>query len=847
MDSFETTDSFATQSNTSVNSKNKSSICLQSKKQMKISCYEKVDIDVLNYIINNLETFVGNLKRRGGNDYFTDEELKTYCTVIKNYSNTVNKAGKYKGYKKTEYTQRREKITSDGKSYTKHFGRLFPEGALSLCSLSRVLRHTIAGKIYFDVDISNCHPTILLNYCKKSKIKCDFLEDFVENRQVYYDLTKAYLGKSSTPKKIFVSLLNGGTFPTPDYQALFLEDGITEKQSIPPKIEMFISEIKEIINDVCLQEPEFYMLAKSLEPERMKERGYVNAKGTCINYMMTQMENDILLFMKTEFTILNWIQNDHCVLCWDGIMIPKKFDEKTLEIDVNKVSEAINQHFNFTHKIKLVAKPMEEGFEVPLDEVAVDLPECIDSLAELKSYGLYESNREEFERTNFKLQDETIYCEEISDGQIIRRKEKTLRERYRNWHYFDPKEEKISEFANQWIRDRTIRTYEKEGVYPEGCSLNIYNRWKGFQAESYPWATDYSKADVYINLVKNLCNRDEKTYNYFLKFLAQMIQKPHIKPNVCIVIKSIQGAGKDTLYNIMEDLIGQTYCFNTSNVERDIFGRFNTAIENKILVVLNECSVVKTGKKQEDFKFMITSKTDSIEEKGLGLRTPRSMCRYMVFTNSEYSINIQENDRRFLVIDCVRGKLSHLESERIYSALNNDKESINAFYQYLKQIDIEGFQFDEERPINQYQKELKEASLPLEHLFFRDYISQPDREEKMHTDVLFERFINFRLKMGYKEGCTMQAFALRISKYSREDDSGLIRSKNGNIKIRVRSVNGVYEIKESKGYSFDFEKMNKRFCDDNEEEELKIPSTPLKLLPRCNEDEDKNKPHKRLI
>ena len=62
----------------------------------------------------------------------------------------------------------------------KNVGRLFAQSA-SLQNLPREFRGAIAQNNYYDLDMKNAHPTILLQYCKKNDIKCDDLEYYVNN------------------------------------------------------------------------------------------------------------------------------------------------------------------------------------------------------------------------------------------------------------------------------------------------------------------------------------------------------------------------------------------------------------------------------------------------------------------------------------------------------------------------------------------------------------------------------------------------------------------------------------------------------------------------------------------
>lgn len=44
-----------------------------------------------------------------------------------------------------------------------------------------------------------------------------------------------------------------------------------------------------------------------------------------------------------------------------------------------------------------------------------------------------------------------------------------------------------------------------------------------------------------------ICNNNTNNFTYFINFLANLIQRPYKKTNTSIILKSVQGAGKDTI------------------------------------------------------------------------------------------------------------------------------------------------------------------------------------------------------------------------------------------------------------------------------------------------------------
>ena len=61
-------------------------------------------------------------------------------------------------------------------------GRVYPNKLLSLFSLRREIRHTLACDKYVDLDTANCHPEILNQFFSFRNIRTKCLNECVPNR-----------------------------------------------------------------------------------------------------------------------------------------------------------------------------------------------------------------------------------------------------------------------------------------------------------------------------------------------------------------------------------------------------------------------------------------------------------------------------------------------------------------------------------------------------------------------------------------------------------------------------------------------------------------------------------------
>ena len=77
----------------------------------------------------------------------------------------------------------------------------------ALTYLKKEIRNSIMPKNIKDIDMVNCHPTILLNLCQKNEVVCNILKNYVENRDIILD---SFGDNRKTLKEMFLTILNGG-------------------------------------------------------------------------------------------------------------------------------------------------------------------------------------------------------------------------------------------------------------------------------------------------------------------------------------------------------------------------------------------------------------------------------------------------------------------------------------------------------------------------------------------------------------------------------------------------------------------------------------------------------------
>ena len=286
------------------------------------TCTEKIDLEALRMIVSNSYY----LYNKG---LLTQHDQRNMYREITDY-NTI----------KTLLYRFLDSHTDDGDSEvvyqpvkTNPDGRLFSTKP-SVQGISRRVRHTICRKTMVDVDVKNAHPTFLLRLCKKHDLPHSQLEHYINNRdQVIQGLiAHKTVANREDGKTIILKVINGGSSLNWEWNEWLYS---------------FFLEMKTIRARIRMLYPKQYKLAVMT-----KGKGAYNLDGTCLNYVLCDMERIVLNLM-----IAYCKKHDLPIgaLCHDGLMLLKE-EGKDYNTIANELTEEVG--------LDVVVKPMDEYIEL---------------------------------------------------------------------------------------------------------------------------------------------------------------------------------------------------------------------------------------------------------------------------------------------------------------------------------------------------------------------------------------------------------------------------------------------------------------------------------------------------
>ena len=69
--------------------------------------------------------------------------------------------------------------------------------------------------------------------------------------------------------------------------------------------------------------------------------------------------------------------------------------------------------------------------------------------------------------------------------------------------------------------------------------LTVYNTFTGYQAEKIELIKTDIENSLMLKHIKNLCNNDDIVFNYFIKYIANLLQSPYKISKTAIILKSV--------------------------------------------------------------------------------------------------------------------------------------------------------------------------------------------------------------------------------------------------------------------------------------------------------------------
>lgn len=647
----------------------------------KLQYQEKINLYNLKYLLSVSGEMLKETIDPSGEKFCKEDgeriysDIDVYIAMFKKWGKNVLQIAKSQGDNSITSTYSHSKnLVSQGRIYVKGFG---------VQKLKKNLRGFLVHDYAVDLDMKNCHPCLLLNLMETtypdSQELYSHLKDYVHNRDKLIEQGRV------SKTDVLISMNHNKECRSHSQFATKLDKEFKNIQKLlfndyPDKVKL---------NDISLS---------------VKNNLKQNKYGKWLNHLLTIKEDEILQRVMSKYK-----GSVHAPF-FDGFLLDKEaFTENTIE-DLNKMTES--EGIKWSVKEHDTSIKIDEGIEMTFKETLT-----------------YAQQKKIFERNHFLVENPVTYGRTYKVRGVekyqLYPKEK-FRELVKPIKYFNG--EKDTEFFSDWLEDEDRRSYKEINFIPQHLGeSDVFNSFKGF---NYEGDSEWSESDALIKAFQEhisvLVGNEAQASDYVLKYIAHLIQKPQHKPNTAIIIKSREGYGKDTLLDILSDLLGAKYFHRTADLD-DIFGNYNVDIREKLILQLNEVQGKDGYSQKEKIKNLITEENTIIREKYISNITQKNYIRLFIFSNNLNPIQISHDDRRFTVFKSKRKPSA--EYFRRLHGLRKDKEQLERLMSYLNTLDISNFSPERDRPRTKAYENMRNHNQNPLYKFLHDCFIEGNHKE----------------------------------------------------------------------------------------------------------------------
>jgi putative DNA primase/helicase len=264
---------------------------------------------------------------------------------------------------------------------------------------------------------------------------------------------------------------------------------------------------------------------------------------------------------------------------------------------------------------------------------------------------------------------------------------------------------------------------DQVGFDPSGKDQHIkLNTWRG-----WPMKPAKGNCEQLLDLIRYLCGAEEDSeasYNFLIKWMAFPLQNPGAKMQSAIIMHGPQGTGKSMVFKTLAKIYGYkgNPYFNYSIVldQKALQSNFNPDWDSKLFVLAEE--VVSNSDKwqlKNELKELITGETIRIEGKFANAVHQKNQMNMAFLSNEGQPIPLDVGDRRHLVIYTPPPL-----SKETYQEVSDEIHAggIEAFYDYLLNVDLTGFNEGSKPPMTEAKQRLIDLSAGSELRFVAEWL-----------------------------------------------------------------------------------------------------------------------------
>jgi Family of unknown function (DUF5906) len=220
------------------------------------------------------------------------------------------------------------------------------------------------------------------------------------------------------------------------------------------------------------------------------------------------------------------------------------------------------------------------------------------------------------------------------------------------------------------IKSKLIKRYKGLSYRPGGAGEadGNFNMWVGQKITPLD-----GEPKLFLSHVQYLIP-DPQQREYFLDWLAWLIQHPARKMMFAALLYGKQGTGKSWFCELMKVILGRHNVSEPSHVQ--VSSEFTGWIAKKQFITIHELRKKGRYDIADVLQVLITQKTVSLNMKNIEAFEIENFANFLLITNTETAISQETSERRYLVIRCA-------DNTRFGDSLRKPTDRTRLYYKNL--------------------------------------------------------------------------------------------------------------------------------------------------------------------
>jgi hypothetical protein len=214
------------------------------------------------------------------------------------------------------------------------------------------------------------------------------------------------------------------------------------------------------------------------------------------------------------------------------------------------------------------------------------------------------------------------------------------------------------------------------------------NLWQGWNVQ--PREASAEKFDRIVDYLRDVvCSGREDHFDYLVKLLARMVQRPDEAGEVITVLRGKEGTGKSTLGRLMRRIFGQHALAISS--AKHLVGTFNAHLRDCVFLEASEAFFAGDKAAASALKALATDDKLFIEPKGLDGFNVKNCLHILATSNEDWVIQAGPESRRYFVLEVSNAQRGRADYWNALHQEIDDDEALGGFLHELLTLPLADF------------------------------------------------------------------------------------------------------------------------------------------------------------